>query len=110
MIKYPVISKNGNKYEVEMFFGKTIAYAGFNVIISKKGRGLFGRDKFITLREYNEFHNDMSNRRETLSEYSWVELAKMYVAKYEEENAEDIAFERRLSEIGKEFEEWDGYC
>lgn len=103
--KFPVISENGNAYEVEIFFGESISLMGLNVVISEQGRGLFGRQRMKIRRHFQDWKAD---EEDVIQEYSYVDIAKKYVRKYEEEIAEEIAFYQRVKTIEKEFEEWDG--
>ncbi len=107
MFKYPVISSNGNEYEVEMFVGKSLVYAGFNIIISQCVPGLFGRTKTVELRSYNEFKTE----EEMLNKYvSYEGIVKNYVRDFEKEIEDQIKYEKLKARSIRQFEEWDGIC
>lgn len=105
--KYPVISKSGQTYQVEMFVGESLALAGFNVVIRKQRKGLFGISYKQTLR-----HFSISKYEEIMfEEYgSYVDIASYFVAVYEDEVRKALEEEERRETYTKEFEEWDGIC
>lgn len=105
MKKYPVISKNGNKYEVKIFVGQTISYAGLNIIIYKRRKGFFGLFKRKNLK-----HFSVLNYRDFLDEweYSYVTITKHFVKKYEKELLKEVTTQNKCAKGIKEFEEWDG--
>jgi len=107
MKKYPVISKSGNEYQVELFVGKSIALAGFNIVIKERREGIFGIEYFKKLEHYNPFKSE----REMFEEFGGYEdIAKYFVTEYENEMKEKIEFEEMRNNYAKEFEEWDGRC
>jgi len=104
--KYPVISKSGNVYEVVLFFGSSIAYAGLNVDIKKETRTIFGLKKIKTVR----FFNTGIPEDRVLRSIGYIDIVKRYVAIYENEIKEVRESVDRREVLTKEFEEWDGYC
>lgn len=106
MKKFPVISKEGNEYEVEIFYGLSLAYAGMNIIISEvKGKTIFGRSR----RKLEHYHI-LENEVNILEENSYIDLAKRYVERCEKENQRFIEHASRKKRYEEEFKEWDGRC
>jgi len=107
MKKYPIISKSGNEYQVELFVGESIALAGFNIIIKERRKGFFGIRHFKKLKHYNESMTE----KEMFEEYgSYVDIAKYFVDVHEQDEKERLDFKELRSNYAKEFEEWDGRC
>ena len=107
MKKYPIISKSGNEYKVELFVGESIALAGFNIVIKERRKGFFGIQYFKKLKHYNE----LLTEKEMFEEYgSYVDIAKHFVSLYEYEINEVPEFEELRNNYAKEFEEWGGKC
>jgi len=107
MKKYPIISKSGNKYQVGLFVGESIALAGFNIVIKERRKGFFGIEYFKKLKHYNESMTE----KEMFEEYgSYVDIAKYFVAVHEQDEKERLDFKELRSSYAKEFEEWDGKC
>lgn len=107
MKKYPIISESGNEYQVELFVGKSIALAGFNIVIKERRELIFGIEYFKELKHYNP----LMSEREMFEEFGgYVDIAKYFVTEYENEMREKIEFGEMRNNYVKEFEEWDGRC
>lgn len=105
MKKYPVISESGNEYQVELFVGKSIALAGFNIVIKERSELIFGIGYFKELKHYNLHKSE----REMFEEFGgYVDIAKYFISEYEYEMREKIEFEEARNNYVKEFEEWGG--
>jgi len=103
MEKYPVISKNGNVYKVEVFFGKSLSYAGINIILYQIKKGMFGRESFHEVAKYRK----LINEKEFIEIFGdYIGIVTWYIEKYEER----LEVEKEAKEIlPNKFEEWDGF-
>lgn len=108
LIKYPVISKSGREYRVDVcsdhVYGRHVMCGIFEVGLK---RTIFGRqkEKFVKL-------NNTSIGRSIYDEEKWnydyVAIAIKEVEEYEESQREQISHENNRKLGTKQFEEWDG--
>ena len=101
MKKFPVISENGNEYEVEMYRG---TFGIFFVEVYVRKDFIFGIKIKRNVNGYNETYS------EEKWNYDYVAIAKHAVQKYEESVAEFIRRKQIESKRLAEFIEWDGDC
>lgn len=110
--KFPVTSKGGNKYYIEMFEGESFAYLGFNIIVYKR--------KIIRLPFNFSIKKDIKlehyaiplSEKEMLEDYgyNYIEMAKEYIKLYEEKNTQKIEYRNKVQKAKREFGDWDGIC
>ena len=103
--KFPVVSSNGNNYEVSMFVGETVYDYGFNIVLKKKAKGLFHREKWDKVASYN-----YDSLEDALYKFGgFIEIAKIHVKRYEREQKEAEEYKERVKLLSGKFEDWSGY-
>lgn len=107
MKKFPVISEQGNEYEVEILFGQPHTCEGMDVYIREERKGFLGMAQRKTVRLFQFIRGEEEALRGLGSH---VEIAKYYVREYENERAEIDAYAVKRERSMREFVEWDGRC
>lgn len=105
--KFPVVSKNGVEYLVEVKQSYLIE-TNYEVRVYEKYIGWFGRERYRFLNEHFMNHARYYGIRDY--EFDLVKMAQHEVARMESEWESQDLLEKKLLEAESKFEEWDGVC